>query len=103
MTRVRSLDTKKSGHFKKTLLQSIPNSFGHAYPKPCCRANRRASRAPRPRMHARPFGRSLDAYESSRALYDRGSGKLTERAAMTTHNVTCVTLSTREWFHWRAA
>jgi hypothetical protein len=90
MTRVRSLDTKKSGHFKKTLLQSIPNSFGHAYPKPYCRANRRASRVPRPCMHSRPFGRSLDAYESFRALSDCGRGKLTERATMTTYNVACV-------------
>jgi hypothetical protein len=80
MTRVRSLDTKKSGHFEKTLLQSIPNSFGHAYPKPCCRANRRASRVPRPCMHAGPFGRSLDAYGSFRAVSDRerwgGAGDL---------------------------
>jgi hypothetical protein len=41
-------------------------------------------------MHARPFVRSPDACDSFGALYDRGSGKLTERAAMTTHNTTCV-------------
>jgi hypothetical protein len=90
MTRVRFLDTKKSGHFKKTLLQSIPSWFGHAYPKSCCRANRRASRVPRPCMHARAFVRSPSARDSFGALYDRGRGKLTERAAMTTYNVACV-------------
>jgi hypothetical protein len=90
MTRVRSLNTKKSGHSKKTLLQSIQNSFRHAYPKSCCLANRRASRVPRPCMHARPFVRSPEPYEWSGALYDRGSAKLTGRAVLTTHNVRCV-------------
>jgi hypothetical protein len=52
-TRVRSLDTKKSGRFEKTLSQSIPNSFGHI--EPMAKA-RRTSPVPRPSMRAMGLG-----------------------------------------------
>ena len=47
------VDTKKSGHFEKTLSQSIPNSFGHIEPmakaRRTFRSRRRADRVRRQR------------------------------------------------------